>query len=194
MPGWLTRGRIIALGIPVAVVVLVIGAFVTPQAHEIHTAGATPLQARNVDSNLFVVYASIPPSQSLDSIRCEIWRTRGQYSSASPCNSTALATAYFPDLTQNPATLYVPWTPCTDFNVEFDSSSRTLVIHCFSAEPWISTAPRFAGVEAQPRLALLLIPTQSIPRGNVTVVQDLRTERFLHDDIYQSQLGIASIV
>jgi hypothetical protein len=175
-------------------VVLVIGAFVTPQAHEVHTPGATPVQAQNVDSNPFVWYASIPPSQSLDSIRCEIWHTRGQYSSPSSCNSTALAKAYFPNLTQNPATLYVPWTPCAGFNVEFGAPSRTLVIHCYSAEPWISTAPRFMGVEAQPRLALLLIPTQSIPPGNVTVVQDFRTERFLHDDMYQSQLGIASIV
>jgi hypothetical protein len=194
MPGWLTRGRIIALGIPAAVFVLVIGAFVTPQAHEIHTTGATPVQAQNVDSSPFVAgYASIPPSQSLDTIRCDIWRTRGQYSSASPCDSTALAKAYFPNLTQNPATLYVPWTPCAGFNVEFGAPSRTVVIHCYSAAPWISTTPRLMGVEAQPRLGLLLIPTQSIPPGNVTVVQDFRVEHFLHDDIYESQLGIASI-
>jgi hypothetical protein len=77
--------------------------------------------------------------------------------------------------------------------VEFRSPSRTLVIHCYSAEPWIWTAPRMMGVEAQPRLALLLIPTQSIPPGNIAIVQDNRIERFLHDDSYEFPLGIATI-
>jgi hypothetical protein len=173
----------------------VIGALVvTPQAHEIHTPGATPVQAQSVDSSQFVPwYASIPPSESLDTIRCDIWRTSGQHSSASPCDNTALAKAYFPNLAQNPATLYVPWTPCAGFNVEFRAPSRTLVIHCYFAAPWISTAPRLMGVEARPLLGLLLIPTQSIPAGNLTVVEDFRTEHFLHDDFYESELGTATI-
>jgi hypothetical protein len=194
MPGWLTRGRIIALAIPAAVVALVAAAFVTPAPHEIHAADAMPVNAQLVYSSPFVVgYPVVQPSQSLDTIRCEIWRTRGQYRPASACDSSALAHAFFPNLTQNPTTLYVPWTPCSNFNVEFRSPSRTLVIHCYSAEPWIWTAPRMMGVEAQPRLALLLIPTQSIPPGNIAIVQDNRIERFLHDDSYEFPLGIATI-
>jgi hypothetical protein len=193
MPDWLTRGRIVALGIGVAALVLVTLAFVTPPAHEIHTSDATSVHAQLVESNPFVVgYPLIQPSQSLDTIRCEIWRTRGQHPGQGVCDSAA-ASGYFPNLTQSPATLYVPWTPCSSFNVEFRPQSRTLVIHCYTSEPWISTEHRVMGVVAEPTLALLLIPAESIPHGNVAVVQDNRTEHLLHDDSYEFQLGTATI-
>jgi hypothetical protein len=46
---------------------------------------------------------------------------------------------------------------------------------------------------ALPPLALLLVPTQSIPAGQIDVVQDNWNELLLHDDGYEVQLGTAAI-
>jgi hypothetical protein len=192
MPNWLTRRRIAALSISVVVVVLVPMAYITPSAHEIHSPDSTALRTQVVVSNPFVLgYPAFPPSQSLDAIRCEIWRSHPHQSSA--CDSTILASDYFPNVTQIPMTLYVPWVRCSSFNVEYRSGSRSVVIHCITAEPWISTEHRVMGVAAQPQLALLLIPTDSIPAGTLDVVQDNRTEHLLHDDTYEFELGTATI-
>lgn len=196
MPRWLKSGRTVALSVAVAVAVLLTVEFITPPAHEVHTPGAIAVNTQLVDSNPFVVaYPPIQPSQSLDTVRCEIWRTHRQHGPA--CDSTILATTYFPNVTQSPMTLYIPWSACSSFNVEYRPWSRSVVIHCYTAEPWISlaflTEQRAMGVEAQPQLALLLIPTQSIPAGNVNVVEDNRVERLLLDSSDEFQLGTATI-
>jgi hypothetical protein len=193
MRRWLRPGRAVAVSVLVAMAVLIAIAFGTPAAHEIHSAGATDLHPQLASTNPPVYdYPPIQPSQSLDTIRCEIWTAHHQ--NASPCPDTAaLAQAYFPDLTQRPTTLYVPWTPCPTFNVEFLPQGRTVVIHCYSARPWIYAEPRAMGTVAAPLLGLLLIPTQSIPAGQVDVVEDFRTEHVLGDSSYEFQVGTATI-
>ncbi len=108
MRKWLRPGRVVAVSVAVAIVVLIPIAFTTPVAHEIHTPGATDLHAQLANSNPPLTnYPPIQPSQSLDTIRCEIWTTHRQI--ASPCpDSAGLAQIYFPDLTQRPMTAYVP--------------------------------------------------------------------------------------
>lgn len=176
----------------VIVVLLVTTPFYTPPAHQISTPGATALDAQQVVSNPYVpAYGPIQPSESLDSLRCQLWRAQNHLA-ACP-DAATLASTYFPRLAQSPMTLYVPLTPCSNFNVEYLSRRGTLVIHCITTEPWISTQPRLMGVEAVPRLALVLIPTQSLPAGPVDVVQDRRTERLLLDDSQEVLLGTATI-
>jgi hypothetical protein len=197
------RGLIVRLIVFVAVVLVVGTLSITPPAHEIHTPGATALKAQVAEP-----YSSTPvystrqtqPSQSLDAIRCELWLLRN--SSAAACSDRAtLAAAYFPRLTQSPMTLYIPWSPCAltgspnrGFNVEYRPSRRTIGIHCFITRPWLTIfETHVSGVVALPPLALLLVPTQSIPAGQIDVVQDNWNELLLHDDGYEVQLGTAAI-
>jgi hypothetical protein len=201
MGHWLTRGLVVRLIVFVAVVVVVATLSITPPAHEIHTLGATALKTQVVESYNTTLYAArqTQPSQSLDAIRCELWLQRN--SSAAACSDRAsLAAAYFPQLQQSPMTLYIPWSPCAltgsssrGFNVEYRPARRTIGIHCFIASPWIFFNERGNGVVALPQLALLLVPTLSIPAGQIDIVQDNWTEHLLHDDGYEVRLGTAGI-
>lgn len=203
MGHWLTRGLVVRLIVFVAVVVVVATLSITPPGHEIHTSGATALKTQVVESYNTPLYATrqAQPSQSLDAIRCELWLLRN--SSAAGCSDRAsLAAAYFPQLAQSPMTLYIPWSPCAltsspsrGFNVEYRPSRRTVAIHCFTASPWLTIFETHnLGVVAEPQLALLLVSTQSIPAGQIDVVQDDRTELLLHDDNgYEVPLGTATI-
>jgi len=203
MGHWLTRGLVVRLIVFVAVVLVVATLSITPPGHAIHTSGATALRSQVVESYNTPLYATrqTQPSQSLDAIRCELWLLRN--SSAAACSDRAsLAAAYFPQLTQSPMTLYLPWSPCAltsspsrGFNVEYRPSGRTIAIHCFAASPWLTIFETHnLGVVAEPQLALLLVPTQSIPAGQIDVVQDNWTELLLHDDNgYEVPLGTTTI-
>ncbi len=185
----LTPGRIVALIVVVVLAVLVTIPFYTPPAHQIHTPGATALSAQVVESSPPIyAYQTMHASQSLDDVRCQLWRTRQGPQAACPDKAT-LASTYFPGLTQSPMTLYLPVTFCTSrgggsdgFNLEFLPSNRTLVIHCYTAKSliWLQHGP--PGVNAAPPLALLLVPTQSIPAGDIAIDLDFRTEHVLGDD------------
>jgi hypothetical protein len=185
----LTTRRIVTLTVVVVLAVLVTIPFYTPSAHQIHTPGATALSAQVVESRPPIyAYQTIHASQSLDDLRCQLWRSRQRPQAACP-DSATLASSYFPALTQSPTTLYIPVMPCTSrgggsdgFNVEFLPSSRTLVIHCYAAKPLISMEHGFPGVQAAPPLALLLVSTQSIPAGDIAVDVDVRVEHLLGDD------------
>lgn len=200
MRHWLTPGRIAALIIVVVLVVVVTIPFYTPPAHEIHTPGAVALDSRLVGSNPPVfVYPTMHASQSLDDVRCQLWRTRQPAQSACPDGAT-LAAIYFPGLTQGPMTLYIPLEGCASqgggsdgFNVEYVPSTHTVVIHCYAARPLISAQTHLPGVEAVPPLALLLVPTQSIPAGDVTIDVDARVEHLLGDDSNEYRLMTGTI-
>ncbi len=195
----LTPGRMVALIVVVVLAVLVTIPFYTPPAHQIHTPGATALSAQVVESSPPIyAYQTIHASQSLDDVRCQLWR-RQRPQAACP-DSATLASSYFPALTQSPMTLYIPLTLCTSrgggsdgFNVEFLPSSRTLVIHCYAAKPMISMERGLPGVEAAPPLALLLVSTQSIPAGDIAVDLDVRGEHVLGDDSNEYRWTTATI-
>ncbi|TMB97224.1 MAG: hypothetical protein E6J40_08560 [Chloroflexi bacterium] len=194
----LTRGRIVTLSVLAVLVLLGTLLFVKPSAHEIHSPGATALNTQVAESDPPVYAYRAAASQSLENVRCEIWHTRD--SRAACPTGAVLASTYFANLTQSPMTLYIPWTACSargggsdGFNVEYFPGTRTLNIHCYAAKPLISTEPIFRGVMAQPPTALLLVPTQSIPAGLVTIVEDVRTEHLLGDDNYEYKLGTATI-
>jgi hypothetical protein len=76
------------------------------------------------------------------------------------------------------------------FNVEYHGHDRLLVVHCYTAAAWIGfPASCCPGVTAGPTLALVLVPTEAIHSGRLTVVRDDRMERWLSDQSTESQLG-----
>lgn len=200
------RKWVVALSVLGALILIVWAAFLTPPTHEVHTVGGTAVMTQFVSNTEYVVFRgeSIPPSQSLDTIRCAYWRL-SQLQSTSTCpDSDALARLYFPNVTQRSKTLYVPWRGCSfswsddsyGFNVEYLPASRTLLIHCFTAQPFVYL-PRQPTMVAQPmpRPSLLLVPTDSLRVGTVSIVQDYRVEHLLGDrsNGYETAIVIATI-
>src|SRR5258708_8154592 len=103
------RERVPVLAVVVVTVLILGGAIVPPPPHEVHTPGAGALNTRTVGSDPPVISAqAIQPSQSLNDVRCAIWRARHPQTAVCP-DAATLASMYFPKLTQSPSTLYVPW-------------------------------------------------------------------------------------
>jgi hypothetical protein len=176
-----------------------IWAFVSPSPHQVRTPGATTLTTQLIYSDPQVNFLqAVQPSESLNDVRCAIWRVDKSPSSACPDMPT-LAAAYFPNFTQRPGTLYIAWFGCAydmhadGFNVEYEPSRRAVVIHCYVARPWVWSQPQTIGAEPRPLMALLLVPTASIAAGPITVIEDERVERFGSDQSTESQMGIATI-
>jgi hypothetical protein len=201
MPKWWTRKRTVWLIVVAVLILLGADAFVTPPAHDVHTSGGIPINARWVDSKppLFD-YQPVKPSQSLDEIRCQFWRFRNPAPTSACPDSASLASTFFPDVAQSPTTLYIPWYRCAasfrgwdGYNVEYQSSSGTIVIHCYVAEPWLLRQPVMMGVMARQSVTLLLVPTQSISVGPVRIVEDDREEHLLGDQSSEWVLGTARI-
>lgn len=162
--------------------------------------GGKALRVRGGDSDpsVMIIDPRIRPSQSLDTLRCDIWR-RQQSTTATCPDGAALAIRYFPRLTQSPNTLYVPWRGCpatardsTGDNVEYLPASRTLVFHCFSAESFVSMwRPNIRVAQHAP--FLLLLPTESISVGNINIVEDDRVAHLWGDQSDVNPIATAMI-
>jgi hypothetical protein len=187
----------------IAVLVLVLTGVVfgvtrTPSPHQVRTPGAIGITSwRTILFGGPVFYGPPPaPSESLAELRCRV----SQHHQPLPCPDPArLAQQMWPEATQDPKTLYValPWTcdvSVSNFNIEYIDSSRTLIAHCYSVSAWyVPPAPRTMGAEAQPVLILVLVGTDAIPSGPLTVVLDDRVEYLLGDDSNQLVLGRVTI-
>jgi len=170
-----------------------------PENHDIHTPGAIAIQfgySEGWPERYFS--GTIRPSQSLADIRCQAWQaTNGK---ACPDDAT-LERTYWPKLKQSPATLYLgfPSTCGQDylgaFNVEYLATSRTLLIHCHVAAPWIVIPVRICcpGLQPVPHNFLVLVETNSIPPGKVRIVRDERIEHHLGDQSTESLLATVTI-
>src|SRR5260370_16246121 len=96
------RERVPVLAIVVVTVLILGAAIVPPPPHEVHTPGAGALNTRTVGSDPPVISAqAIQPSQSLNDVRCAIWRARHPQTTVVPDPAT-LATPYFPTLPRTP--------------------------------------------------------------------------------------------
>jgi hypothetical protein len=148
------------------------------------------------------------PTQSLADMRCQMWHSdRLNPYNSEPCpTAPAFDSAYLPQLSQSPQTLYVGWRICgvfwptqngvqtqyTGFNVEYTAQSRTLTIHCYSAKAWISIGgPHYA--RGVPNTAILLVPTARMAPGQLRVLQEDRIERLIGDETTETLLGTATI-
>jgi hypothetical protein len=101
-------------------------------------------------------------------------------------------------------TLYVGWLPCdsysswggygvsSGFNAEYIGASRTVIVHCYFARPWL-WRPGPPGVYAVAPLLLLLVPTNGIRAGTLTIVEDDRLEHLVGDQSSESPLGRALV-
>ena len=198
----LTRQRVFGTALVAVLLIVVAGAiwaFVSPSPHEVGTPGATKLTTQLLYSDPQANFVqAVRPSQSLNDVRCAMWRVGKSPSSVCPDQAT-LAAMFFPNLTQRPGTLYIVWPGCAydfradGFSVEYQPGRQAVVIHCYVARPWVSSQRQTVGAEPRPLAALLLVPTASIPAGPVTVIEDYRVEHFGGDQSTESQLAIATI-
>jgi hypothetical protein len=199
----LTRKRIVWLCVAVVAVFVLADGFVTPPAHAVHTPGDIAVNATLVAPNPPLYnYPQLQPTQSLDSIRCQLWRSRVRpVTTTAACpDSAVLAAMFFPTMTQSPKTLYVPWPRCSSTwrgwdasNLEYQPSSRTLVLHCYVAEPWVWRQPMIMGVMALQPTEILVVPTDSFLIGTVNVVEDDRIEHLVGDSSTEYSIATATI-
>jgi hypothetical protein len=196
----MTSKRTVVPGATIAVVIILAVAFVAPPEHEVHTAGATQLKVSVVESDIRA-YPLVQASQAISDVRCRLW---AKNRTAISCPDD-IARTYWPTVTQAPNTMYIVWTGCISwrgagaiinwqgYNLEYFSSNRTLVIHCYVAEPWITRHETMWGVAATPGARLLIVPTGSISPGIVQIVEDDRLEHLLGDQSTEFQLASATV-
>jgi hypothetical protein len=82
---------------------------------------------------------------------------------------------------------------CFIFNVEYIASNRTLIIHCYTAGTFIPTSLQHPGAAALATRDLLVVPTDAISRGSLSIIEDDRVERFIGDYSTAVPLATATI-
>jgi hypothetical protein len=171
--------------------------FWPPSLHEVYTPGAIPISQVYIESTPALGFSPrIQPSTSLTDVRCELWQLRN-----GPCPDPAtLARNLWPDLTQSPYTLYLGLPgSCSrqngyGFNVEYVEFSRTMIVHCYYAAPWV-TLPNLRGsTQSEPITVLMTMQIEAVSPGILSVVRDDRIERLFEDQSDHLQLGTVTIV
>ncbi len=196
MPNKQTLKWIASLSASLVVALVLADACVAPADRDIHSSGAIAIRVSMAFSE-GPVFGSIKPSQSLAEIRCQVFQRNGRQTCP---DDTVLALNLWPRLKQTPKTLYVglpsscdPYTWVTGFNVEYFRSNRTLVFHCHVAAPWISIPTSARGMMTIISTDLVLVSTDAIPGGRLTVVQDDRIEHLIGDQTTETALGTVTI-
>jgi len=188
------KRRRAVLGAGAALVIFLLAdAFVEPPAHDVHSPGGTPVHVSFFDAAQTLFWKPGPPSESLSDMRC----VYVQASSPPTCNGATVA-GQFPQVAQTPRTLYLLWPRCFSFgtgrglNVEYLHSTRSLVIHCYTARPLLyATGP--PGANAALTWSLLSVPTESIGPGSLTIEEDDRIEHLIGDQSDEYLIEMATI-
>jgi hypothetical protein len=205
---WIARLSV-TIVVAAAVLFLLAEGCVAAPAHDVHSPGAISLNLQIAKTDLTrpaMYFGPIAPRESLDSIRCELWRSLHSETPTCP-DGAALATSFFPDLTQHTKTLYFVWQRCagtsgvygeysvaSGFNAEYRPSDRTLVIHCFSSASWISLGPMVHGTAAMPPPpSLAAVSTESFGPGTIRIIEDDRLEHLVGDQSTEFQVATATI-
>jgi hypothetical protein len=206
MRKWFTRKRVIWLSITAVLAFLLVDGFGSRPAHEVHTPGATALNAVAVRTDIPYYYKTVPASQSISGLRCQVWsglRANGPEANR-PCTAE-LSITYLPSVTQDPNTLYLLWTGCIDwsgagaiikwqgYNLEYVPSERKLVLHCYVAEPWITMHETMFGSAAISVETLLIVPTGSMGSGTIQIAEDDRLEHLVGDQSTEATFATATI-
>ena len=181
---------------------LLFGLLSSPTPHDVHSAGGVSINGlRIADGDTKVdFFAPIKPSMSVADVRCQMWQSRNP--GVCP-DETTLTRQYWPALEQSGKTLYVGVSSSCDeynyvygFNVEYFASDRSLLVHCYSAAPWIHLSfpcagecPRGGG----PVTMLIEVPTSPIAQGTLKVIRDDRIEHYIGDQTTKSDLGEVTI-
>lgn len=190
----LTAGRVIsALALLVFVFFVLEGWVPMFLAHEVHSAGGTPVKSSHYRATGSINFLPGPASESLSDIRC-----------LSNFASTACAGLY-PSLQQTANTLYFVWpsgcytkpAPGPDiayqgFNLEFFAATRTLVIHCYAGTGWWHASTGVYGMSSVEYL-LLAISTSGIGAGPIEIHEDDRQEHLIGEESAEWKLTTATI-
>lgn len=202
MRAWLTRQRLVELGISAVVVTLVIELMWAPTGHDVHTPGAFTVGGVRIagGDTRVTVLANLRPSMSLEDMRCQVWQVARN---AGCPDATTLSLAFWPALKGSPQTLYVGLsTKCAQydyvygFNVEYLPVNRRLTIHCYSTAGWIPIpfSSSCRGIcPSGPMTALILVPTDAISPGMLTVIRDDRIEHLVGDQSTEVRLGTLTV-
>jgi hypothetical protein len=77
----------------------------------------------------------------------------------------------------------VPSSNPSGWNVEYDPSGRTLMIHSYESQALLvlRRADETPGAAMQPTIGLLVVTTAAMTPGNITVVEDTHIEHLLGD-------------
>jgi hypothetical protein len=197
-----TRSWIIRAGIALTALVLLADAFVAPPLHDVHSIGALALSAEVYESDSVLQWLiPSPPTEHLGEIGCHL----AVVDSPPTCSGTT-AGSRFPSLVQRPNTLYLVWphhldtstghgpfVVWTGYNLEYFPLSRTIVVHLFTAVPWLFFHPYAMGMGTAPIQSLLAISTEGIGAGPIKVVEDDRLEHLIGDQSTETQLATTTI-
>jgi hypothetical protein len=187
----------IAVIIELAQLLVLAELFVAPRAHDVHSPGGIPIRVQTAASRGPVLV--IAASESIADLRCQVWLAgevtdQGFRPHAGPCPDAAtLAAAYWPQFSQSPKTLYLTWRRCFVFNVEYITSRRALIIHCYTAGTFIPSTSQHPGTAAESTRDILVAPTDVMSPGSLNIVEDDRVERFIGDYTTERQLATATI-
>lgn len=208
---WFTRKRTIWLSGASVVVALLVWAFATIPAHDVHSPGATALTVKVYLSDQDLMMSDTPPavaSESLDEIRCSVFahtRVGPASNSGRPCDPAAVRSTIFASAVQAANTLYLAWTGCVEwhgagayirwqgFNFEYMPSSRTVIVHCYISKPHFWIPEQLFGLAAFRPPSLIAIPTSSIASGSLTIDEDDRIEHLLGDQSDEYRLTSAVV-
>jgi hypothetical protein len=195
---WVRSKPAVWFGLVAGVLVILAIVFLPPSLHEVHMAGATPVKVTAFDSDETVSWRRSAPSQSLAGVNCLLVVGHNI-----PCEADKLSN-HFPKLTQDLQVLYVVWRHCAwsengnhvtsqGFNLDFLPATRTLVIHCYAATPWLLLPPKAHGIAPSPPVTLLVVNTASIGAGSINVREEDRLEYLLGDQSTEFQVATAMI-
>lgn len=188
------RTALLATGLGIApgvifMAALIADALVAPSPHEVQTPGAIPVATSWIEATDQVEWVPGQPTQSFAEVRCG----RPRSGAAIPCPPVIGAAA--PALYLVQALCVGPSSGSFSYqghNLEYFSSRRTLVIHCYIARAWLE-GPGPMGVAAIPRAALLIVSTSAMGPGQIKIVEDNRVEHLFGDQSDEFQVATATI-
>lgn len=178
-------GVVSAFAIPIVSLAIFELATWTPPVHEVHTPGAIAVKASFLGSS--PSHGSAPkPTTSLSQLRCEVLQSSGM----APACVPGVIERVWPAAAQQPNKLYVglesggaPSSNPSGWNIEYNPSSRKLTIHNYESRALLvlQRPDETPGAAVQESIDLMVVATDSISQGTITVVIDSRIERLLGD-------------
>ena len=197
-----------AAAVAIVIALLLVATWQPSGGHAVHTAGAIQLSPKVYPLPLQPgrpgFFGEGKAGESLDAVECATWQ--GYANPGRTCDPNDPSWNLFPTATQSPHTLYLTWYGCIEwighgplvpwegFNFEYLPASRSVVVHCYKAAPYIYVPERLMGVAAIPYPNLYAITDSSFGSGQITIEENDRFEHLVGDQTYSNfQLGTATI-
>lgn len=207
MKRWWQRKWVGWAAVAISLAVIAIGAFVVPAPHAVNSPGATRLSvaAYQLDQARGRYFNQLAADESLATVECTLWRSAGPNRGKS-CDPADPSWQLYPTAKQEPSTLYLTWYGCIDwhgagpiipwqgFNFEYLAATRSVIVHCYKAAPYLYTPEKLFGMAGFPIPGLFAIPDGSFGPGNVYIDEDDRLEHLVGDQtVSEFQLTAANI-